>query len=548
MLPFNELLKVNIAKLDLCDALLSNFKLENIKAIDDAISQIGSFVAQNRIEFKQESSFFLQRYEALKEKNKARPTKDEIAAKEVLKTILYLIKRVPNVQKVENYPRLKQKIDAVKSKMNQISDKVWLPDALQLELNNKLLELESAYQLKEREQAIIEEIENARTRIQNGISALNQRKTNLVDAYEELLNAYTDSKVLLSQISFADDKEKGLFTPYMNKLERTRQLVNKPLQDANRTFVNLIIKELGAAVQRKDIQQIKSIKPRMLDVPRFATELTADAQKKAFSKAYKACYKMEKSRTKTNNLHIEYHCKNHNNKQQSKTVLSIPTDKLQEIELFLQRTKDAYIIQYRDQERVKRFKNEMQKSFDSLKNLLVEYQNNHHNTDQQTDEILQKHRQLLLAQTNYETLIQSNILPALNELDKQKEILINRRDSNKRKNEFDSAIDTLSHLTTDLDNKIVEYLQTEMPTAQFKSDFQQIVEKVDRDVLSSPRGDWSVTRVLDRLAEAIDAIIDFMRGQQQRTSKLAFSFLHHKTTSETIYEQLVDVVNTTMQP
>ena len=286
----------------------------------------------------------------------------------------------------------------------------------------------------------------------------------------------------------------------------------------------------------------------MLDVPRFATELTADAQKKAFSKAYKACYKMEKSRTKTNNLHIEYHCKNHNNKQQSKTVLSIPTDKLQEIELFLQRTKDAYIIQYRDQERVKRFKNEMQKSFDSLKNLLVEYQNNHHNTDQQTDEILQKHRQLLLAQTNYETLIQSNILPALNELDKQKEILINRRDSNKRKNEFDSAIDTLSHLTTDLDNKIVEYLQTEMPTAQFKSDFQQIVEKVDRDVLSSPRGDWSVTRVLDRLAEAIDAIIDFMRGQQQRTSKLAFSFLHHKTTSETIYEQLVDVVNTTMQP
>ena len=133
MLPFNELLKVNIAKLDLCDALLSNFKLENIKAIDDAISQIGSFVAQNRIEFKQESSFFLQRYEALKEKNKARPTKDEIAAKEVLKTILYLIKRVPNVQKVENYPRLKQKIDAVKSKMNQISDKVWLPDALQFE-------------------------------------------------------------------------------------------------------------------------------------------------------------------------------------------------------------------------------------------------------------------------------------------------------------------------------------------------------------------------------------------------------------------------------
>lgn len=65
----------------------------------------------------------------------------------------------------------------------------------------------------------------------------------------------------------------------------------------------------------------------------------------------------------------------------------------------------------------------------------------------------------------------------------------------------------------------------------FKTTCNTLMSQLNKTIISQARG-WSITRVLDNITSALDALIDYVCGQAPNTTKTIHGFFHYSTTTE----------------
>jgi hypothetical protein len=65
----------------------------------------------------------------------------------------------------------------------------------------------------------------------------------------------------------------------------------------------------------------------------------------------------------------------------------------------------------------------------------------------------------------------------------------------------------------------------------FKTSCNTFISQLNDTIINQPRG-WSITRVLDNITSALDALIDYVCGHAPNTTKTIHGFFHYSTTTE----------------
>jgi hypothetical protein len=113
------------------------------------------------------------------------------------------------------------------------------------------------------------------------------------------------------------------------------------------------------------------------------------------------------------------------------------------------------------------------------------------------------------------------------------------------------AHEELEYLIRELAAAEQAYIITDDPDEvailTFNETCNQLIANLNKAIISQPRG-WSITRVLDNITTAIDALIDYLSQNEPNTTKIMYRFFHLPTTTEKQVDALKDTFQHLREP